>query len=427
MLHLQLFVAHNKLSGTIPSSLQSKTFAKLDLSYNKFRGTAHDFRFDNDTDGSLVLEVNRLSGRFPTVGNGGTAKLNALRGNLFSCHNIPETDISHADYTCGSEDLDASLILYAIVYGIIFFIVLLMLIVRPEYASKIPLVREISILLRCIPYYLDYEKSLVKSLSSSTQTCRICSFFLDLGDLAKAFMLLVVVQLMISAPFYGLKFSEHGINDPVFNTHSYQYRWRLSFAFVRGVLPAVLVLLMWISVAFILVAIAVVMKIRRMRDKTGPSSEGRSTAEASNLGYRDHVSYGLLFSLNLAINGVVNGTFVYLSNQSFSPVTSLSIQGAVALFNVMWNMSVVPVLSQRMIATVHVAKTELILLVFNNIIIPCIAASFTSPACFQVSEDFVALLAVQLWFNCHFNRGSCFCRTKYLPSIATPTVPSRVF
>jgi hypothetical protein len=55
-----------------------------------------------------------------------------------------------------------------------------------------------------------------------------------------------------------------------------------------------------------------------------------------------------------------------------------------ALFNLAWNMAIVPVLARPMQSSEKVVWTELGLLIFNNILLPCIVTALTSPVCFQV-------------------------------------------
>lgn len=109
--HVHFFTAHNQISGTIPTSLQGRPFLKLDLSFNKLTGTYDDRNDGASQNVSLVLEVNRLSGWFPSppTNRSASSELNVLRGNLFSCEYIPSEDVYSDDYSCGSEDLEQSL------------------------------------------------------------------------------------------------------------------------------------------------------------------------------------------------------------------------------------------------------------------------------------------------------------------------------
>ena len=67
--------------------------------------------------GSLELQVNRLSGKFPPDSDiKSIESLSVLRGNLFDCENIPPEDEYSDQYTCGSEDLDISLYIFLCIF-----------------------------------------------------------------------------------------------------------------------------------------------------------------------------------------------------------------------------------------------------------------------------------------------------------------------
>jgi hypothetical protein len=100
-----LCVAHNHISGTIPSVLQEQDFTSLDLSYNKLSGEythtkhSHYGEDDNHTGRQeLVLQVNRLSGPLSETSYTITR---ILDGNLFGCDFIPSEDEHSGSYACG--------------------------------------------------------------------------------------------------------------------------------------------------------------------------------------------------------------------------------------------------------------------------------------------------------------------------------------
>jgi hypothetical protein len=97
--------AHNKLSGTIPFSLQSSDFIELDLSYNKLTGEYNheDHYHDEDEEEissktTMNLQVNRLSGPLSETAY---SVLRILDGNLFGCEYIPNEDENSDTYACG--------------------------------------------------------------------------------------------------------------------------------------------------------------------------------------------------------------------------------------------------------------------------------------------------------------------------------------
>jgi Leucine-rich repeat (LRR) protein len=106
---VDLVLDSNYLSGTIPKSIQQYgKFVQLGLGSNEFRGSLqNDFAvYANAT--MLDLSVNRLSGPIPDTFVDAPV-VNALNGNLFGCGNLPENDPNTADYVCGSSSLNASI------------------------------------------------------------------------------------------------------------------------------------------------------------------------------------------------------------------------------------------------------------------------------------------------------------------------------
>jgi hypothetical protein len=106
-----LIVSHNRIGGTIPHGFQSYPFDNLDLSYNRFSGTASNMsNFFNRQPGSqaqLSLQVNRLSGPIPQ-GFQDALNISMLDGNLFGCKNLndlPTHDPSYQSAQCGSTQL----------------------------------------------------------------------------------------------------------------------------------------------------------------------------------------------------------------------------------------------------------------------------------------------------------------------------------
>jgi hypothetical protein len=99
--------------------------------------------------------------------------------------------------------------------------------------------------------------------------------------------------------------------------------------------------------------------------------------------YKKFLQYFVLGSLNLFIVITVNGAYVYSSYQNLSTTTTLWIQIGLAVFKLLYN-KCVPVLT-IMIRDVKInIAVRSLLHMFNNLLIPCVAVAFTSPACYQV-------------------------------------------
>lgn len=75
--------------------------------------------------------------------------------------------------------------------------------------------------------------------------------------------------------------------------------------------------------------------------------------------------------LNSLIVGGVYSAYILAVSQSLRPSPLVAVQVLVALFKVVWNMAVVPLLARMM------------LLILNTIFLPCISTVLTSPSFFQ--------------------------------------------
>jgi hypothetical protein len=179
--------AHNKITGTIPNPLQGRSFLQLDLSFNKLTGTYDKLNGLSDEDSSLVLEVNRLSGWFPSSSSTNSSssssnatsifgELNALRGNLFSCQNIPGEDVYSEDYSCGSENLEFSLISCIVSLGVSMLIAAVLFVVVRKEIIQSPFASNLVHLFDNRQLYISHLETSAKDSSLFERVRRICSF-----------------------------------------------------------------------------------------------------------------------------------------------------------------------------------------------------------------------------------------------------------
>lgn len=397
-------------------------FEFLDLSHNKLAGK---YSYAEVTDGNvsstLYLEVNRLSGRFPsTSGIAGIGELSALRENLFACGTIPEEDEYSEEYSCGSEELDVSLCVFVSIVGLVLVLVYALHVAGSRgslsgHGTGLRLYE----LLQKQRLYLSYLEDCNQDAGSSGSVVlnKLRDFSRELRLASRLFAVLLCLHLVTCLPLYALKISEYGLEQTSHTTHSFQYRWLFTAAYMRGEVSVLLLLLMWLSV---MGGLCVLMipggPMRRWLSWTPPSSSSTASvsahsirggsgeaekervdvkiasatetdhsdgdAGASSLNLR--CKHLLIFTANASVVGCMYGVYIHFTSQSLPPTTIVGLQIGMALFNLTWNMVIVPVLARPMQAAEKVVWTELGLLIFNNILLPCIVTALTSPACFQV-------------------------------------------
>lgn len=113
---INVSISNNKLSGPLPTAFLQRQFLNLDIAYNKFSGTLASDATSIPGNGSFFAQRNRFSGPFPN-NMLDSKNISALDGNLFSCSfartNLPKHDPKYPTYTCGSDEVNRSLLVWA--------------------------------------------------------------------------------------------------------------------------------------------------------------------------------------------------------------------------------------------------------------------------------------------------------------------------
>jgi Leucine-rich repeat (LRR) protein len=355
-----LSLSHNLLTGKIPDSILRRDWDKLDLSYNRLTGTLHSARaapFGNTTD--LYLHQNRLSGVIP----GSMQRVNSLsllENNMFSCRvdrkDVPQQDSGDDKYTCGSDAVDNTL--YAWLGAAAAVIT----------AASITLYAK-QPMQRCHVWW-DAVKAAARS--DLRDVMKATEMVCTLGTGSMAYCILVLL------PVYGAVNAFH----PSF---TYKYAWTVSGVFLTGTvafaLEAVLLLLQLPVGAYVADLLA-------FRDGPlsvrGTAADTHAATGRNSTGARHTLIATAVMILSLVVvTGVNIGFVVATLNLTGKQLTA--IQVLLAVFKLGFNNVVVPALENRVKALGgrhSVSTSQLLLVLLNMIVIPCLVVIVISPACF---------------------------------------------
>jgi hypothetical protein len=359
-----LVLASNALTGPIPESMQtSPHLTQLDLSANRLSGVLND-AFNATARTVLDLTVNRLSGQLPASFSKVMHDINVLDGNLFDCEagNLPQQDPSYNSYVCGANDLNQSLQASVGLFGAVLVTV------------SVVLLRE-----RWMKIATDHVSALLTKIRQFIFVILIAAGFIaTLGT--------VLYCCFKSSPSWK-----------AFNTHTEQYTWIASVAFLHGWLPAFVTCIL----TFICAACCTRFESVVTEQKKTPCTP------ASKL-----LALCLLHAMNVIVVIAVNGSYVDAVLQGVSESRLFALQILLAAFKVSWSAVVIP----SVLATISISTNQsfhrILMSLFAFIGGPFISTFFTASDCFRdlfVGEIPVTSTASLLGYTCRDEcTTSCF-------------------
>jgi Leucine-rich repeat (LRR) protein len=354
-----LSLSHNLLTGDIPESILGRDWDKLDLSYNRLAGTTHYARvapYGNTTE--LHLQHNRLSGVIPgSMQRVGT--LTVLENNMFSCRvdrsDVPQQAADSDKYTCGSDAVNNSL--YAWLGALVAVIAASVMMITGTQGAQ----QTISTWFTALR---DTKLAKLQDLLEAAGTLRV----LGAGSAAYCAVVLLPVYAVVN------------LYDPSF---TYKYAWTVSGVFLTGTaafaLEAVFLLLQLPTCAY---------TAERLLSRDDPSPQlniagaTRSTAGSHISGTRGANVAVML--LSLAVVTGINIAFV-IATLNLNGRELTVVQILLAVFKLGFNNIVAPALQNRvrtLETTREMTASQLLLVLVNIIVIPCVVVMLISPACF---------------------------------------------
>ena len=397
-----LSLSGNALVGTLPTSLQTKNFSHLDLSWNKITGSLDDmekhFGKEYSCQGSINLEVNYISGVIPhyiLTGN----EVQVLNGNLFECSSgsfhdpdLPSNDKSSDGYACGSSQFDLSMLLYSIVF-VLSLGISLRLVYDLDLNSSTWLALEMKSFFRSYSNYLALTE--FNPRYALQRYVRTLQHFMKVMCLMAVY---VVVVFFIMIPI---------LRNEGYSTSTHLFAWYFSFMYFEGLVPGVVYFLLWASlICYFSYATRYYQLTKYQKPETGSDSAELITGnlelteietgndETSRTAMSidemdDNVRFIVLSLLISTFNfGCVLSANVYyitiILSEDVSQRYKIISQFALSIFMCFWNSIAVGFLVTRLHPRI---PTEVFLRssfrIVNTIFLPIIAVLISSSKCFS--------------------------------------------
>jgi Leucine-rich repeat (LRR) protein len=437
-----IVLSYNQLSGTIPAELLSLPFTTLELSNNRLKGVVDGVLTKSNA--VVYLHNNRLSGYLPASFVNGS-QISVMEGNLIDCnaeHPKPGSDSHAADTTCGSSSLNDSLLMWAVLCGILGLILLLpfvpflLALLRPALVNRLNgMVDAVGNNLRTV--------SLLRTRNRSTSESDSFDRYLECLQHLLTFQVafLVVISILLCVPVYLiLKF----VGDSEYRSHTFQYQWLLSATFLTGVPAAVSVILLWTMSVLLFVREMLVRPTITVRSTTTFSRPvGEKTVDCGSRQWLRVVGCLLFALVHFILMCGVNVAYLYIIlSGKFTVEVMTATQVAVSGVKVLWDSVIIPralrllqwvvgedVLGddERLTALPH--QSYLILkfscAVLSAIVIPFIVSLFVNSLCFLdlfvpqsvVNENFFYNIA---------NRVECITVHLKPLNVSTPSGPESI-
>jgi Leucine-rich repeat (LRR) protein len=354
-----LSLSHNLLTGDIPESILGRDWSKLDLSYNRLAGTTHYARaapYGNTTE--LHLQHNRLSGVVSgSMQHVGTLSL--LENNMFSCRvdrsDMPQQAADSDKYTCGSDTVNNSL--YAWLGASVAVIAASVMMITGSQGAQQTFSTWFAAL-------RDTKLTKLQDLLGTAGTLRV------LGTGSAAYCVVVLLPVYAVVNLY----------DPSF---TYKYAWTVSGVFLTGTaayaVEAVFLLLQLPMCAY---------AAERLLSRNDPPPElNKAGATRSTAGSYISGTQGANVAVMLLSFAVVTGINVafVIATLNLNGRELTVVQILLAVFKLGFNNIVAPALQNRvrtLATTREMTTSQLLLVVVNIIVIPCVVVMLISPACF---------------------------------------------
>jgi hypothetical protein len=381
-----LAVSNNRLSGSIPASIQRHAFQALDLSSNRFDGSLVDDFFVADDQSSLKLAVNRLSGNLPSSivsadknSKTNLSTMNVLASNIFECdsNDLPAQDPYSKVYSCGSDQLNLVSYLWLGIFG--GFMILISLISYGCYEHD---------LIRQIRIWIDSMLAAsVNNCSNHLPAAMIqTKIFIDIMNY------FIVLSLIILTIFLLIVIPTNILLHPEESIVADDYGYIVSMVFLHGIIITTISGMLVVSMLSLLV-ISINLMHREIVSMT-KYHERAMVVESSRFFLVKYSIATLIFLVNMVVTFTANAAYVNASlNADYTRSQLLLIQYGLAVFKLTWNSCYIPLSIHVLSRYTSVSKTTrltLIMSLVNFVFAPILASFALNQSCFNavfVSSD----------------------------------------
>lgn len=428
----ELGINSNRIYGELPLFFNNKKIRVFDISRNFITGYLHvDISPPDKTAASAdpsiyKAEVNRLSGTLLMSSVNKYTDISVLNGNLMSCDTRPAGDIHAISYICETSNLQYSVITWCVIAVVFAICVLSAKYVQFKESNNL---QPIAIILKQFVEFSvtqHQSKETVQSKSHKTN-----QFVYALSRLINGSFFVFVGIFLSTLIIYSSFKVGPGSDD--FNTHKTQYLNLISGIFLKNVAPACVLLIVfffafcsvvhlfsqyfitdWIRI-FSTKASLVASSGNVDRETRSPSivalKKGRESRSPSDVALQI-----VLSALFIGISLLVHALYVYSTNV-VSEKQLFVIQIFLFLFNTVLRNVGLPALVSfifRPTDKLHTSRSVFVyasLLVFVDIISPCLATLFADDLCLHNYIEHPDQLRTNYNFNvCHIRNpttGEC--------------------
>ena len=261
---------------------------------------------------------------------------------------------------------------------------LVMLIANTELIINNNCFQQLNIFFKNQVYYFKFLLN-AEDIGSDRSISKVRIFGEELLTVSKFSVFFFGAILLFTAPIYILKLL--GVGE----SHTYQYGWLINLVYMRGQLIAVMMMLAWICLITLLFVLYYKCDMKRLETQHGEAVKKNPAITVDDIfnqsekpfDFKLYLQLFIMGSVNLFIVVLVNGTYIYATYQNLDTSTTFYMQFGLASFKMLYN-KCVPLLTLQICDVKTNIAVRSMLNIFNNLFIPCVAAAFTSPACYQV-------------------------------------------